>query len=355
MLKLRKNEGEKGITLIALVITIIVLLILAGVSIAMLTGDNGILNQAQKAKNETEAAAENEAGILSDYEDKLNEYNNSNYDSKSLKIVVNSGDYKTVSIGDYGSNFTVDWGDGTVENSGYEVGSSRKLASIDSVKVAEIIELTHTYPEANKEYTISISGNYTLLTLTSFTKEQVIEIAQWGETELEKIDLKGCTNLTKIASPTKNSFKNIADFSAAFMNTGLTSIPEDLFANCQNATDFTRTFEGSKIISIPEDLFANCQNATDFTGTFAETKITNIPENLFKNCNKASSFVATFGGCNELTNYLPLWESEYFNGGNLNVGPDKAGEACYGDCEKLLQNEDNLDAIPEFWRSAYYV
>ena len=47
---------EKGITLIALVITIIVLLILAGVSIAMLTGDNGILTQAQNSKKETERA-----------------------------------------------------------------------------------------------------------------------------------------------------------------------------------------------------------------------------------------------------------------------------------------------------------
>ena len=45
-INLNKN---KGITLIALVITIIVLLILAGVSIAMLTGQNGILSQAQNA------------------------------------------------------------------------------------------------------------------------------------------------------------------------------------------------------------------------------------------------------------------------------------------------------------------
>ena len=45
--------NNKGITLIALVITIIVLLILAGVSIAMLTGSNGILTQAGNAKTET--------------------------------------------------------------------------------------------------------------------------------------------------------------------------------------------------------------------------------------------------------------------------------------------------------------
>ena len=49
-----KLKERKGITLIALVITIIILLILASVSIAMLTGDNGILTQANKAKNETE-------------------------------------------------------------------------------------------------------------------------------------------------------------------------------------------------------------------------------------------------------------------------------------------------------------
>lgn len=49
-------KNNKGITLIALVITIIVLLILAGVSIAMLTGSNGILTQATEAKKDTVAA-----------------------------------------------------------------------------------------------------------------------------------------------------------------------------------------------------------------------------------------------------------------------------------------------------------
>ena len=53
MKKLKKN---KGITLIALVITIIILLILAGVTIATLTEDNGILTRAQDAKAKTEEA-----------------------------------------------------------------------------------------------------------------------------------------------------------------------------------------------------------------------------------------------------------------------------------------------------------
>ena len=55
------KKETRGITLIALVITIIVLLILAGVSIATLTGQNGILTRAQDARTETEEAEEREA------------------------------------------------------------------------------------------------------------------------------------------------------------------------------------------------------------------------------------------------------------------------------------------------------
>lgn len=59
MLKTLKNA--KGITLIALVVTIVILLILAGVSISMVTGENGVITQAQKAKEETKIAEEKEA------------------------------------------------------------------------------------------------------------------------------------------------------------------------------------------------------------------------------------------------------------------------------------------------------
>lgn len=53
---MEKKKNNKGITLIALVITIIVLLILAGVTITTLTGENGILTQATKAKDKTTEA-----------------------------------------------------------------------------------------------------------------------------------------------------------------------------------------------------------------------------------------------------------------------------------------------------------
>ena len=55
-MKEQKKTKNSGITLIALVVTIIVLLILAGISISMLSGDNGILQKATTAKTNTDNA-----------------------------------------------------------------------------------------------------------------------------------------------------------------------------------------------------------------------------------------------------------------------------------------------------------
>lgn len=57
-------KNNKGITLIALVVTIIVLLILAGVSIAMLTGDNGILKNAKTAQENSAKGSLDEAAKI---------------------------------------------------------------------------------------------------------------------------------------------------------------------------------------------------------------------------------------------------------------------------------------------------
>ena len=73
MNKTKKNA--RGITLIALVITTIVLLILAGVTIAALSGDNGILTRAKEAKEKTAQAQKEEEKTLSNMENMLGVYN----------------------------------------------------------------------------------------------------------------------------------------------------------------------------------------------------------------------------------------------------------------------------------------
>ena len=78
-----KRTKQNGITLIALVITIIVLLILAGVSIATLTGENGILTRANDAKVETRGAAVEEEKDLWKANKLANEYSNGDVETLS--------------------------------------------------------------------------------------------------------------------------------------------------------------------------------------------------------------------------------------------------------------------------------
>ena len=67
------KKENKGITLVALLITIIILLILATISIQSLT-NTGLFAKAQEAKEKTQNAEENQARTLNEYEDELNKY-----------------------------------------------------------------------------------------------------------------------------------------------------------------------------------------------------------------------------------------------------------------------------------------
>lgn len=71
------KKQDYGITLVALVITIIILLILAGITISQLTG-SGLFENARLAQEKSKNAQEKEDGILRDYENQMGEYINSN-------------------------------------------------------------------------------------------------------------------------------------------------------------------------------------------------------------------------------------------------------------------------------------
>ena len=110
----RKNKKlEKGITLIALIITIIILLILAGVTITMLTGDNGILKQATNAR-ETNTKAELEEQVkLAVMASKVNDTASINIETLEDEINKISGTTITKSADD-----KLPW---TVKKGSYEV------------------------------------------------------------------------------------------------------------------------------------------------------------------------------------------------------------------------------------------
>ncbi len=107
-----KKANERGITLIALVITIIVLIILASVSIAMLTGDNGILKKAITAKEKTIEAEDEEKinlAILASRD------NNGDFNRELLKeelgkygLTGEDGENGTTTVTANGKKYTID-------------------------------------------------------------------------------------------------------------------------------------------------------------------------------------------------------------------------------------------------------
>ena len=137
-------KGNKGITLIALVITIIVLLILAGVAIAMLSGDNSIL------KNASKSADYNKIGEIQDkLALKVNEYVMAYLDHK-----YNGTAYTTYSD----TNINTDLGSVSSETGAVTAA----IARIATEYGTDVVN----HDTTNKKVTItsngySVTGNYT--------------------------------------------------------------------------------------------------------------------------------------------------------------------------------------------------
>ena len=89
------NE-KKGITLIALVMTIVILLILAGISIATLSGDNGLFTSAKEAKRKTINAQNEENKILSEYLEEIDKNLAEGEEKEGDNLLINK-----VKVGDY--------------------------------------------------------------------------------------------------------------------------------------------------------------------------------------------------------------------------------------------------------------
>ncbi len=135
-------RNQRGITLIALVITIIVLLILAGVSIAMLTGDNGILTRANQAAFKTAfaTARENVANTIN--EAMTNHYGNVYVDDGDSTIATA---IKTALTTAYSSSGTKDDGGATISYSAATTGTGKGTITIsfdDKTQTGTVTEST---------------------------------------------------------------------------------------------------------------------------------------------------------------------------------------------------------------------
>ena len=87
---------ENGITMVALVVTVIVLIILAGVSINTLVGDNGIITMAQKAKENMELATKEEGEQLNNLYDEMVNNGGGIFDDSTADAIEKLNNFKKI-------------------------------------------------------------------------------------------------------------------------------------------------------------------------------------------------------------------------------------------------------------------
>ena len=132
MLKLKET---KGITLVALVITIIVLIILAGISITILLDENGLIDKAKSGTNSYKDEAAKEQNMLDDINSFINRQTdtsssddgNQNSTPITTQVIINAGSLTTENYGQYidlGTNIltkNIELADGTTPNADWRI------------------------------------------------------------------------------------------------------------------------------------------------------------------------------------------------------------------------------------------
>ena len=272
-----KNLNSNGITLIALVITIIVLLILAGVTIATLTGDNGILTKTNNAKAETTKARAKEQAQIAvmgsyDSEGKL--------DYKKLKENLESigvtgiPEEKTFPL-----TITIEGEDIEIKEDG-TVKLAFNAKKWDESATPQDVFIWKSDDSNSEEYGTVIgytekANNYELLKFPSRCKKVKLE---YDEARYEEVSFftsrSFVNNVREVQLP--DTVKEIADYSfpgaspfPAFKSLEKINIPNDIqyigqyeFYGCEKLNDIIIP---NSVTEIRSSAFYGCKNLSNIT------------------------------------------------------------------------------------------
>ena len=356
---MKKNRRRNAITLLALVITIVIMLLLAGVAIQMTMRENGLIAKSAQAQKEQAKAELYEIAKLSyislkakatengqpspqaelalsttEFTNKYNvvgddvtDKNGNVIDTKAnvLNIIqgtVAGGFSSGTSAG--GTSSAESWpktvGGVTIPEedkdkmilklkvkSDTEVDFTTYMGSLVEIDPIELDygngekgEITDLYNSNNKHYNV---GEYILKlkNIKDFGLREVgdfeIEVLQWGKIlEKNEKNIIQISNVSKIYEPEPDRIP------IEYIHPKFTEIPEWLFSKKVTSTVMSKFGSNNSIVSIPEGLFKNNVNITSFGSVFfRNTAITSIPEGLFKNNVNVTEFGSVFSNCSGLT------------------------------------------------------
>ena len=360
---MKKRKKKNGITLLALVITIVIMLLLAGVAIQMTMGENGLIAKSVQAQKEQAKAELYDTAKLS-------------YTSLNAKALENGQPSPQAELALSTTEFRDRYdivGDNITDKKGTVIDTKENVLNVISgLKGAtedteismkgEYVEKPWpktvagvTIPEEDKdkmilkvkvlrkteiEYAITCGGNETVtpekivnidfgngvskdITDYKYGRESmeyepgeyIVKIKKFSDftteiTEDYEIEILQWGNITeKENEENLVTIQNVSKIyepepdriPVTYMESKITEIPEWLFSRKITSRRMS-SFDGNEnITSIPEGLFKNNVNVADFSRAFRGcTGLTSIPEGLFKNNVNATYFSSTFSDCTGL-------------------------------------------------------
>ena len=356
-----KNLKKKdGITLIGLVITIIILLILAGVAIGTLAGDNGLIKRAQLAK---------QTNTLSSYKEQFDLFKlqkmseNPAFNVESLTAGKNQLTYNTQEEGETGTIKTIipDIKDEYIETLEVIKGSLvLNTTDISTIKIAQSVgiepspynikdgELT-----SSKENLLLVDSNGVLKLPNSVT---VIGEGTFANTEADGVTLKKVIIPSTVKQIKANAFNGNTSIEEIEIQTngdeGVKKIGAFAFANCIKLQSIVLP---DTVTEIGDDTFSGCTSLNDVK---ISKNITQISYEMFRGCksikkveipegiNKISA--GGFRGCESLEEItLPktlktIAENVFYNNYRLEkINIDKNAEFVFK--KGMLMNKNETD------------
>ena len=287
----RFKNRNKGITLIALVVTVIVLLILAGVSIAMLTGNSGILTQSRNAKIATE---------LSSYKEELELFKieqiskNDSFLEESLTAGKNNLFYNTQDQSEQGKgtirDIITNISDDYFEK--LEVIKGELLINTkdnNEIKVAKELGIEVNPYDIDENGVLQSSGNNLALMDENGTLVIPDSVVEIGEGAFANEGLKTIIIPGTVKKIGKNAFAYNTTLETVIIQEGVEEIGETAFAWCENL----------KNIELPNSLKNIERAAFAYNSSLSEVKIPPqievINDTMFYECINLNKIILSEG------------------------------------------------------------
>ena len=330
-MKKGKTINSSGITLIALVVTIIVLLILAGISIVMLAGDNNILSRTKDARIRNGIGQEKEVLSLAWNSCIINKTTqNDEITDTNLKNAIKNNGYDNVSVNKSGNKFKVTFESGNIYTIKYD-GTIQKYEKVEPTAIYAKLYTDGTLILSSTDYTdetrtIANNGDYgdvsektNYYPVNNYKLEGDFpgwideNISYPANGKINKVIIKdkivptntshwftGCSNLTSIEGLQNMDTSNVTNMERMFyFCSSLTNLDLRNF-DTSKVTNMSTMFAYSTFTTLNLSSFDTSEVANMSNMFWQDTELQNIDISSF-DTSKVTSMKSMFSGCIKLS------------------------------------------------------